>query len=93
MMRLIIRNNIPVSNLGKTDFINRKFRCRLGGARDCCQLPTTGERSPHISNARDCTYIPPVRLNHPRIVDTEARYYQAHPPQLSPPQLREVSRS
>ena len=51
------------------------------------------ERSPHISNARDCTYIPPVRLNHPRIVDTEARYYQAHPPQLSPPQLREVSRS
>jgi hypothetical protein len=49
------------------------------------------ERSVHISNARDCTYIPPVRLNHPRIVDTESRYYQAHPPQLSPPQLREVT--
>ena len=49
------------------------------------------ERSSHISNARDCTYIPPVRLNHPRIVDTEARYYQAHPPQLSPPQSREVT--
>ena len=62
MMRLIIRNNIPVSNLGKTDFINRKFRCRLGGARDCCQLPTTGDAFvAHIQRAG--LYIhPPVRV-------------------------------
>ena len=54
MMRLIIRNNIPVSNLGKTDFINRKFRSETA---DKYRPPV--ERSVHISNARDCTYIPP----------------------------------
>ena len=64
MMRLIIRNNIPVSNLGKTDFINRKFRCRLGGARDCCQLPTTGDAlAAHIQRAG--LYIHPPRASEP----------------------------
>ena len=70
----------------------RKFRLPVSEEPETAvnyRPPVT--RSVHISNARDCTYIPPVRLNHPRIVDTESRYYQAHPPQLSPPQSREVT--
>ena len=65
LMTLSVGNdseNYYRSNLGKTDFINRKFRCRLGGARDCCQLPTTGDAlAAHIQRAG--LYIHPPRAS------------------------------